>query len=232
MKSKENPADLASRGCTMDELVNNNLWWNGPEWLQKPNSTPPYEQERLDNPNEEAFQKDSSLQEWNRECHLSKDNDQEKVHISRVHPSLDIDIIRYSSKQRLIRITATVLRFLGELKGKNFSSYITRNEIDTAEEIWIRHTQRANIQDVLEALQNKKRNNLQSQLGIYLDNKGLMRCKGRLENSDLTESARCPILLPKNDRFTILVIEEVHTGVNLLERCHSKNLQVKRVYFI
>ena len=113
MKSKENPADLASRGCTMDELVNNNLWWNGPKWLQKPNSTPPYEQERLDNPNEEAFQTDSSLQEWNKECHLSKDNDQEKVHISRVHPSLDLDITRYSSKQRLIRITATVLRFLG-----------------------------------------------------------------------------------------------------------------------
>ena len=43
-----------------------------------------------------------------------------------------------------------------------------------------------------------------------MDNKGLMRCQGRLENSDLTESARCPILLPKNDRFTILVIEEVH----------------------
>ena len=72
VKSKENAADLASRGCTMDKLVNNYLWWNGPEWLQKPNSTPPYEQEILDNPNEEAFQKDSSLQEWNKDCHLSK----------------------------------------------------------------------------------------------------------------------------------------------------------------
>ena len=102
----------------MDELVNSNLWWNGPEWLQKPNSTPPYEQEILDDPNEEAFQKDSSLQEWNKEYLLSEDNDQKKVHISRVNPSLDIDITRYSSKQRSIRITATVLRFLGELKSK------------------------------------------------------------------------------------------------------------------
>ena len=36
----------------------------------------------------------------------------------------------------------------------------------------------------------KKRNKLQSQLGIYLDNKGLTSYKDHLENSDLTESAR------------------------------------------
>jgi hypothetical protein len=35
--TKDNPADVASRGCTMDELKNNNLWRNGPSWLTTSN---------------------------------------------------------------------------------------------------------------------------------------------------------------------------------------------------
>ena len=30
---EQNPADCASRGLLPCELVNHNLWWNGPEWL-------------------------------------------------------------------------------------------------------------------------------------------------------------------------------------------------------
>ncbi|CAB3250621.1 unnamed protein product [Arctia plantaginis] len=35
--SKDNPADLLSGGMTLDLLVNNNLWWNGPSYLQNYN---------------------------------------------------------------------------------------------------------------------------------------------------------------------------------------------------
>ena len=30
--SEDNPADIRSRGCTPNELKNNELWWSGPEW--------------------------------------------------------------------------------------------------------------------------------------------------------------------------------------------------------
>jgi hypothetical protein len=38
---KENPADLASRGCTMQELVNSEIWFRGPKWLSENRSSWP-----------------------------------------------------------------------------------------------------------------------------------------------------------------------------------------------
>ena len=35
--SKDNPADLASRGMSINDLLANSLWWHGPEWLLDPN---------------------------------------------------------------------------------------------------------------------------------------------------------------------------------------------------
>ena len=33
VNTSENPADIASRGCTLKELKANDLWWKGPNWL-------------------------------------------------------------------------------------------------------------------------------------------------------------------------------------------------------
>lgn len=39
---------------------------------------------------------------------------------------------------------------------------------------------------------------------------GLLRCKGRLQNANLVESARLPILLPTKDKLTNLIIQDIH----------------------
>ena len=36
--TQENPADLASRGVTLDSISTSTLWWHGPSWLIAPNS--------------------------------------------------------------------------------------------------------------------------------------------------------------------------------------------------
>ena len=36
VSSKDNPADVASRGMPASQLVQHNLWWRGPPWLQLP----------------------------------------------------------------------------------------------------------------------------------------------------------------------------------------------------
>ena len=76
--------------------------------------------------------------------------------------------------------------------------------------MWIKHVQTNSFGQVLEAIKAKKRNNLVYQLGLYVDKTQLIRCRGRLENSSLSEGARNPILLPRNDRFTQLMIDHIH----------------------
>lgn len=34
VESQENPADIATRGCHIDDLENS-LWWTAPLWLKK-----------------------------------------------------------------------------------------------------------------------------------------------------------------------------------------------------
>uniref|UniRef100_A0A914UQF9 Peptidase aspartic putative domain-containing protein n=1 Tax=Plectus sambesii TaxID=2011161 RepID=A0A914UQF9_9BILA len=63
--TKENPADLGSRGCTADELKDNHLWWTGPPWLtedqQKWPPSPIITPDELEEEVEENFQQDTQL---------------------------------------------------------------------------------------------------------------------------------------------------------------------------
>lgn len=52
--------------------------------------------------------------------------------------------------------------------------------------------------------------NLVRQLDIYMDEKNLMRCRGRIHNAPLDVDAKFPYLLPPKDRLTVLIIEHAH----------------------
>ena len=72
------------------------------------------------------------------------------------------------------------------------------------------HVQRLSYQHVFEAISETKPQTLQQQLGFYVDHKDILRCRGRLENVQLTEAARSPILLAQREAFTHLVIAKTH----------------------
>ena len=56
------------------------------------------------------------------------------------------------------------------------------------------------------------------QLGLFEDDKGVIRCQGRLGNSELTDSAKYPIFLDASHHLTTLVVWRCHERV-MKESC-------------
>ena len=207
VSTKCNPADIASRGCDTKKISESSLWWHGPEWLANPLSTWPTNEcdTQINDESKQNFESEVKTKESN--LLIDAQNAQT------ISTPLGIDIERFSTLTKLFRVTATALRFIQKLKSNNVKGCLTNDEIERAEEMWILHTQQKCFKDVYHDMSENKSNNLQRQLGIYVDNKGLLRCKGRLENAMLTESARCPILLATKDRLTKLIIDNDHKQV-------------------
>ena len=83
---------------------------------------------------------------------------------------------------------------------------LTLEEIVESEELWIRMAQR-------ELRKGENYQQLVSKFGLQEDQKGVIRCKGRLEYSEMVHETKEPIILPKEHRLTILQIQECHHRV-------------------
>ena len=87
------------------------------------------------------------------------------------------------------------------------SIMLTPQEIATAEWHWIVHTQK-------ELVLQKNFGVLKNQFVLFLDDTGLWRCGGRLQNADIPFAAKHPILLPRKHPFTALVVRKAHQHVS------------------
>lgn len=206
--TKENPADIASRGTSTIELQRNKLWWNGPDWLIKPIEWPVWN-----------FNKGNETLVSETESELKK---------SRVMYEAKLIAADGSSRENGeknmpqtpcgINITALVLRFIAKLKKvKNGNDPLEASEILVAEQKWIEYTQSEHFNDIIISIKENKPNNSKNQLGLYLDGHGLLRCGGRLGNAEICERARHPLLLPKHSNLTDLIIENQHKKLYILE---------------
>ena len=60
---------------------------------------------------------------------------------------------------------------------------------------------------------DSKYEHLVHQLGLFIDERGIIHSRGRLQNSMLPYETKSPMLLPRNNHFTKLVIEDCHSRV-------------------
>ena len=133
-----------------------------------------------------------------------------------------IDPKKYSSLTRLLRISAYVLRFINKLKSHLTGSAskpgkeLSTSEINEAETYWIKTIQASKFDAEIEFLTKSSEMSplpRVKQFGLYKDDKGVLRCKGRLNNADLPTTSKNPILLPSKDDFVRLLIKDVHAKV-------------------
>lgn len=208
--TRENPADLLTRGITADQLKNSTLWEKGPNWICNNKMWPawvPAETQTLV----------SLIETENDQPTNAGIKPEKRLHVI-------IDVGRYSHYCKLIRVTAYVLRFLSNCRWTSRDQrrfgLLTIAELRHAEREWLRSCQATHYQEVINNIQEKGiQLPIVKQLRLFLDDNGYLRCGGRIHNAKLPEVTRFPYLLPAKHAVTrLLVLEahryQLHAGVN------------------
>ncbi|KRZ54428.1 hypothetical protein T02_13454 [Trichinella nativa] len=193
--TQDNPADLASRGCPLSKLAAGSLWHSGPRWLQ------------LD---ESAWPK-LKISHGKTPENMELEN-RKTVLVMTTSVKFDLrsvmDVARYSSYGKLVRVTAWCLRFIFNARSpmelRQKARGLTVPEMRKAEKTWIRQ-----VQVSAYGPGSHRRKDLQ-QFNPYLDEDGILRVGGRLAFSELPREIRNPMLLPHGDGVVKLLIQHVH----------------------
>ena len=209
--SKDNPADMATRGKSPEEL-SSSIWWNGPVWLAKPVQQWPDSRSIDSDDSPQGFETEVKGSKTFYEAKLVCGEDLPREPMETRHNLSVIDENRYPSLLKLLRVTAWALRFISKLKnGRDLlTGPLTAQEMRKAKLLWELHIQQKYYADVAYKVKHGKKSNLKNQLNLQIDENGLLRCYGRLLNAELTQGAKHPVLLPKQGYFTKLVVEHYH----------------------
>ena len=131
-----------------------------------------------------------------------------------------LQVERYGSLKKLLRVTAYILRFLDLFPRKVKRNYaIGVDEIEKGLKLWVKYEQKIVMAD-------KEFSNKNMQLSLFFDDEGILRLKGRLENSHLPYEAKHPIFIDHRSYFTRLVILDAHEKV---KHMRTKGLSMKFV---
>lgn len=202
VNTKQNPADLITRGIEPKNLQSCNLWWKGPDWLSKPESDWPKS-------NIEMFNNENVPQEISSELKGSK------VHTFHTMNTFKL-FDKYSSFSKLQRVLAYCLRFkVNCLTQPNdpLTGPLSPQELESATLRLIYLAQQDSFSaEILELKQFgsvSKRNKIVS-LNPFCDNKGIIRVGGRLKQSQFEFYKKHPALLPSNHKLSVLLAEHEH----------------------
>ena len=126
-----------------------------------------------------------------------------------------MELKRFSTLNKLLRVTAFVIRFVNKTlrRCEILCSTFTGSELKEARIQWIKSIQFIQFEQEIKCLNHNKQHNHLSrirQFGLYIGDDKLLRCQGRLGNSNLELCSKEPIILFSNHCFVELLILEVH----------------------
>ncbi|XP_036140825.1 uncharacterized protein LOC118644954 [Monomorium pharaonis] len=197
VKTKDNPADAISRGVTPLQLIQSQLWWNGPAWLTldrnhwEVDSTTSLSVKDLPEIRKTALITTKPFEEW-----------------SIFHT--------ISSLQRLRRVAAYILRFINNMRTSKENrnvGFLTATELNSAILRLAKIIQGYSFSAEIKALQNQKAIPHDSKLlGLspFMDSGGIIRVGGRLSHSYLPYQTKHPVVLPTRHPFTKMLIIHEH----------------------
>ncbi|XP_060879146.1 uncharacterized protein LOC132951345 [Metopolophium dirhodum] len=204
IESTNYPADCASRGVMPSELEKLSLYWQGPAILRANPST------------------------WiNLVAPMPLCSLPEVLPVSittRIdpHDCLEEWFDRFSSYDRMIRVTTIMHRFINRCRRCDLEPPPTKClslvEVDCATRSIIRESQRIYFSDLLRELSNGTRVSSKplARLTPFVDDVGIIRVGGRLRHSNLSYECKHPMLIAKRSHLALLICRRWHRLT-----CHS-----------
>uniref|UniRef100_A0A0N4XCD4 Integrase_H2C2 domain-containing protein n=1 Tax=Nippostrongylus brasiliensis TaxID=27835 RepID=A0A0N4XCD4_NIPBR len=176
--------DVASRGCTVEQLLNNDLWWKGPQFL-------------LDD--EQLWPKDDIQESY---IPINEDRPVTMILVTTTPtPHLVIDVERFSSWNRILKTIIFVVKFItrvmpraAEYFGASLSQVQSKAEI-----ILFRMAQ----------MEDPPTDDLRINLPCT-NAKNYNYFGTRIKNAALPMETTHPVLLPRNSYITSLFVIHVH----------------------
>jgi len=205
VRSEDNPADLISRGASLENLQDCKIWWEGPKWLLQFNERS-LSEFKLTN----LSQRDINILESEQKLETRVFSNVKKNHMI-------LELLNYySSLTKIIRILSWIRRFLLNCKStrdKRNYDHVSIDEIKGSEQIIIKEVQNFHFADELADFKLGRQIKSTSKLSSFspfLDKYGILRVGGRIQNSFAVSDKKHPILLPHDSRFTRLLFEQEH----------------------
>ena len=193
---KNNPADIPSHGVSPQELEISLLWKHGPDWLS---------QIVLEATGQEVTMPEECAVEMVKYRHLTH-----SLLLSNKSGIGDvIDCTQFSKLQKLLRVTVYVKKFVltfkSLIRGDSISIdwTVIAEDIEEARMDWVTNCQMHMTKEV-------KFDMWKHQLDLFLDQKKIRRCGGRLRRADIPYSSRHAILLSKQHHLANLITEYAH----------------------
>lgn len=191
----QNPADCISRGILPSQILEHDLWFQGPDWLSLP---------IVDWPIHKFMPSKSVLPEVKNTAHVTLEIPENPLIILSQ---------KFSTWSKYLKSVVYVMRFSKLLPRGDI---ITANDLDAAETEIVKAIQKTWFHDEIKNLKKGKQCSpmLRKLFPIMSDN--LLRVGGRLENSSLSYEQKHPALLPKSGHIINLLIDHYHR-----KYCHA-----------
>ncbi|KAF8766744.1 hypothetical protein HNY73_019777 [Argiope bruennichi] len=189
VKTCENPADIISRGVTPHQLMNNHLWWNGPQFLR---------QVTVELSNESNIPTDDEY------FHELKGETNKTLTLSVDATFLDLLLCITNKYSKLIRIVSFLFRFCNNLRNPKNRLYgpLSTVELQRGKSFLVKSVQEIAFQsDINLLLHGKQPTGKIKNLNPFLDEDGILRVGGRIQHSSVNFDQRHPVILPDKINF-------------------------------
>ena len=198
--SQHNPADLLSRGATVDKLMNS-IWLTGPVFLQKSSEFWPVLKR-------DEFQVDIN--------EINKEKRKSIFHASQTSNFLLSSLERCRSYLLMVRTTATMFRFINRISHRQeiVQPVLTPQELEKALACICWNLQQQYFTAELKLLQrNEPMQGPLKYLNPFIDTVEsfeLIKVGGRLRFANIAEGQKHPIILPSKSIFVERYVRYIH----------------------